>query len=188
MITGNYISIKDGILWRGNYHGQMKNALIKNADYIYILSPLGKIFSETAENINNIIGPSQKKYKNLLDTEATVIEETPNISQISQFLPENLIMDKQVKLVTTTRHQLENDTIYPGNMLRYFTEIDTQLKNKFEINDLACSEFSPHIDSEQVIYECQMYHDNKREAFLNYEFPHTEIRNHMRKTLFPHRG
>jgi len=71
LITGNYISTREGILWRGDFHGELKYNLISNSHHIYVLSPLGKIFNKSAKRINEIIQSSevpfasQKEYKTL---------------------------------------------------------------------------------------------------------------------------
>lgn len=71
LVSGNYISTRDGILVRGDYHGKLKYELMSNSHHIYILSPLGKIFNKSAERINKIIESSdvpfasQKEYKKL---------------------------------------------------------------------------------------------------------------------------
>jgi len=77
LITGNYISTREGVLWRGDFHGELKYNLISNSHHIYVLSPLGKIFNKSAKRINEIIKSSevpfasQKEYKTLDQFERT---------------------------------------------------------------------------------------------------------------------
>lgn len=82
LITGNYISTREGILCRGDFHGELKYLMISNSHHIYVLSPLGKIFNKSAKRINEIIQSSevpfasQKEYKTLdhLDKDCTKIK------------------------------------------------------------------------------------------------------------------
>ncbi len=184
LITGNYISIKDGILWRGKYHGQVKNALIANADYICILSPLGKIFPYTANDLNKCIAgsryplPPYKDYKDLRDNDALPygldIKDLEPTS-INKLLPYVIACNKPTHLITTKR---PSSSIYPTELAVYFEGNLREIENQFKDN-LHKTLFAPQIESEQVINELQIYKDS-REAFLNYEFPHPEIRTYMR--------
>lgn len=112
LVTGNYISLKDGILWRGNYHGKLKNYFVKLSDTIYIVAPLGKIFKDSKDDINRLISssryilPPDKSYKNLLDRDAFISSEAnhKNCDEIKMLLPEHYIKNKEVFFVTTQRH------------------------------------------------------------------------------------
>jgi len=103
IITGNYISIKDGLLWLGDYHGAMKDSYIYNSDWVYILSPLGKIVDMGADQINKAINeniPFNKRYKKLTDEDITKQYkelDTLNLqeSSIYNLLPEVLIQHKR---------------------------------------------------------------------------------------------
>ena len=167
----------------------MKNALIYNSDQVFILSPLGKIFDESIGSLNKIISETDyplavdKQYKSLKDSEAKLKplkagEFTQSESR--SLLPSILIDEKPVYLITTERETSEH---YPIELLKYFSDIYTKLGAIFHNGDLVSDIFSPQTDSDQVIIELNMYKDEK-EPYLNYEFPHPEIRNHMRKELF----
>lgn len=200
LITGNYISLKDGILWRGDYHGQMKNAYIVNSDYIYIISPLGKIFDNNVKEINSKISdpdlviPTEKCYRDLRDQKAfysnlnnahcvnnDILDFTG--SKIVKLLPDIISNNKEIYLFTTKRMSKHNN-IYPSELQTHFQNILTSLKTEFREN-LISPTFAPSLDSEQVIYELHLFSEkNEKEAFLNYEFPHREMRNSMRNELF----
>jgi len=93
LITGNYISTREGILWRGDFHGELKYNLISNSHHIYVLSPLGKIFNKSAKRINEIIKSSdvpfasQKEYKTLDQFEFDLCNDVnKNCDQIKRIL------------------------------------------------------------------------------------------------------
>jgi hypothetical protein len=202
LLTGNYISIGDGILWRGSFHGQMKNALAHCADSIYLLSPLGKVFNKTAGRINIINRESRypmvtsKEYKTLVDPEAQLRNEDchyigidparhafPSIigDTVERLLPSVLVKEKEVFLVTTNRSGREKGN-YPSPLLEHFSRIHSLLKDRFG-DYLISDDFSPDLAAAQAICELQMYRDPVH-AFLNYEFPHPEIRASMESELF----
>lgn len=54
-VTGNYVSIQDGILARGEKHTKVKEAMITVADESYLLAPLGKLIPCTCEEFNSLI-------------------------------------------------------------------------------------------------------------------------------------
>lgn len=164
----------------------MKNALICNADYVFILSPLGKIFDYSKDKINDIIKDTtyplafEKRYRDLKDRKALYediadIEESP----IEKLVPKKIIDGKKVFLVTTRR---EGDDIYPISFLEYFNTIYTKLSTYFGEKNILSDEFLPHRDSPRTVLQLKLFKD-RREGFLNYEFPHREIRGYMKKKL-----
>jgi hypothetical protein len=190
LLTGNYISIPDGILWRGEFHGQMKNALVHSAQHVYLLSPLGKIFNKTHTQLNDIIQRSRyysatsKNYKTLVDDEAALrFTDAPKFTEgaIQKLLPSALSSTRNIHLITTKRSARDGG-VYPGALLEYFSEIHGLLQDRLGAN-LIFEPFAPHIDAAQTICELQIYRD-EIEAFLNYEFPHQEIRAAIRTEIF----
>ncbi len=194
-ITGNYISLEDGILWRGAYHGVMKNAYVYNSDYVYILSPLGKIFQKDAESINKIPKrntlSSGKDYKSLRDTD--------DVSDIDDFASNNILFNNDCDLIKlipkniqtrcrenifliTTRRGCWDDSYYPANLNNYFTGIEMKLYEMFK-DHLIISDFCPEIDSEDVMLQLHFRTSHREDVFYNYEFPHPEVKAHMKDEI-----
>lgn len=191
LVTGNYISLKDGILWRGDYHGKLKNSLVKLSDVIYIVAPLGKIFKVSKDHINelirssNVILPPSKWYKDLLDSEAMISSSNnnnENTRQIKMLLPKEYVQNKEVFLVTTQRPPKRHDRIeYPPKLNTYFSKVYGGIKDCFE-QQLISVNFEPWNESAQTINDLLLFKDSVQ-AFLNYEFPHPEVREAMREKL-----
>jgi len=209
VLTGNYLSIKDGLLWRGNYHGAMKDAYIINSDCIYILSPLGKIFNkdvkwfENTQNKHSIT--SVKHYSKLtnLNLNDKHDDKSENIFEIEFFrrktvrekiqlteedkierlLPLPLIegIKNEVYLITTKRICM-NDSLYPAHLTNYFNEITKELHNIF-LKNLLIYDFSPEKDSEDVMRQLHFRTSQREDIFFNYEFPHAAMRAQMKGEL-----
>jgi|GEM_PF-6405391 len=195
VITGNYISIQDGVLWRGDYHGAMKDAYIKHSDYVFIISPLGKIFNKSVNEINDMIEKSpihltsHKQYRKLNDIgyeDSLKIFSDVNLqdSKISKLIPRDIAINKNnnVFLITSKRDP-KDDSIYPTSLLKYFLRIHSNLEICFRGKNIIDVDFSPDIHSEQVIQELSIYKSQLNEVFFNYEFPHPEIRAYMKEEL-----
>ncbi len=197
VLSGNYISIKDGLLWRGKYHGAMKNAMALLADEVYILSPLGKIFDLGFEEINEIIKSSrnplfnEKAYLTLTKAETIGILSHCGLEStfINKFLPDCLLKSpngnggvKKVSLVTT-RRKASTTGSYPIELFEYFSRISALLGQMFAGDTYICDSFSPQTDSEQVIYELKKYSTSPEYAYYSYEFPHYEMRDQMKDRL-----
>jgi hypothetical protein len=162
----------------------MKNAYIYNSDYVYILTPLGKIFDMTCDQINSVIATKAdslslaKSYKTLID--GIIYKGTKSI--------ENLIpvdYKKPIKIITTERKQLPQhyQDIYPSIIFEYFNRIQVTMEILFK-TALVRSEFQPIIDSQEVKEQLANFGPNYiYEAIYNYEFPHKEIRNYMKTVL-----
>lgn len=190
LITGNYITIREGVLWRGKYHGAIKNAYIKNSNYIFILSPLGKIFKIQLSKLNDIIKntnvplASFKKYNSLKSSDrAEEDDDNTDPGPTEKLVPDELIeLDsppKEVYLVTTKRTAKQN-SCYPPEFLNYFNKVYLRLCSKLGEDHVISEDFSPDIDSDDVIHQLHIYDKQYKEAFFNYEFPHPEIRNYMK--------
>lgn len=195
VITGNYISIQDGVLWRGDYHGAMKDAYIKHSDYVFIISPLGKIFDKSVKEINDMIEKSpihltsHKQYRKLNDIgdeNSLIAFSDLNLqnSEISKLLPRGIAINKNNKIfLVTSKRDPKDDSIYPTSLLKYFLGIHKNLELCFRCDGIIDVDFSPDIHSEQVIHELSIYKSQLNEVFFNYEFPHPEIRAYMKEEL-----
>ena len=191
IISGNYISTQDGVLWRGNFHGAMKDAMVKYSNLTYIVAPLGKIFSESTSEINDMIKESSiylnfetKDYKDLRDieTDADLLEilEIKNLkkSDIDKLLPNSLIMNKDIFLFTTSRSNTGDS--YPKPLMKRFIKIEALL-TKIYNEKIIRIDFDPGRDSDHVMVESQKHIRNPEVPYYNYEFPHQEIRAKMTK-------
>lgn len=198
IITGNYISIKDGVLWRGDDHGAMKDAYIYNSDYVYILSPLGKIFDKSCKDIIYIQEANnshQKKYHSLKDIENIGMlrffdennaEITITMNQddhLTRFLPDKLLKrcGNNIFLFTTKRVE-KKDSLFPGKLGKYFAIIIKKLEDEFGEN-LKISSFDPEISSNNVKHQLHYCVSQREDIFYNYEFPHAEVRNYMKNEI-----
>ena len=195
LITGNYITIDNGVLWRGDCHGDMKNAYIENSDYVFILSPLGKVLKLSLVDLNNIIKDttiplaSVKIYNSLMKKNGDKEDPGNNPENIKKLLPKGSIKSgdggkeqKEVYLITTKRTAKQN-SCYPPWFLNYFNDIHIKLCGKLTESHVIAEDFSPDIDSDEVIHQLHIYDRQYMEAFFNYEFPHPEIRKYMKDKM-----
>ena len=80
-----------------------------------------------------------------------------------------------------------NDSVLHINTLRgWGDKMDKEEKQENNntigtSGNILISDFSPKLQSEQVIIESKLYGDY--EAHLNYEFPHPELRDSMKEEL-----
>ena len=101
-------------------------------------------------------------------------------------MPANLIesgkSNKEVYLVTTKRTAKRNSS-YPTEFLNYFNSIYLKACAKLDEDHVIAEDFSPDIDSDDVIHQLHIYDKQYMEAFFNYEFPHPEIRKYMKDKM-----
>ena len=127
--------------------------------------------------------PPEKVYKDLRDGAAAIPQIDSDRflnSRIEKLLPSVLVEGKNVFPVTTQRIGTKRHA-YPKALVAYFAGIQGRLQQIFG-GSLIADRFSPQTESEQVIFELQVYKDDF-EPFLNYEFPHPEIRGSIRREI-----
>jgi hypothetical protein len=211
LVTGNYISLRDGILWRGYGHGMVKNAIIHNSEYVFCLSPLGKIFDLTAEDINKMIKPtSGKEYKKLTDIDENIdvnisggdidaCREYFELTQedctefksiydlfddeksIAQLVPNVYFSNDKKKKVFLVTTERNTGNNYDPRLIAYFAGIKNELSNLFSKEQLITEKFCPSLQSKKVIVESILFKTD--EALLRYEFPHPELREEIRQEI-----
>lgn len=207
VITGNYISTVEGILTRGTWHGMVKNALIHNADIVFIISPLGKIFDEYSQKINEMIEnspmffPPEKTYRPLSilsKEEQFFINDINNLCGLSKqdveyiclliefmekskpnhLIPNSLLDKNQTVYLVTTERDLQHN--YPNDFYKYFSKITNKLHNTFDKERILSTLFLPQLHSDEFIIKMEAIREI--DLYYEYEFPHKEIREYMRKS------
>lgn len=179
-ITGNYISLKCGILIRGEYHDEVKEEIINNSNEIYVLSPLSKFSPFTFDEINSefiikddfisINLTSIKKNKEYKKIDCNIFEKQP----LKSFY---IITSSSRRSYQSNGNKGLSDNKL-GSLYSYFENISGYLRHNLKVFEV---EFNPLVDCEQIIYDSKM--TSEFEAVLKYEFPHLEMRNWIRKRL-----
>lgn len=176
VVTGNYISLEDGILTRGDYHDIVKQRIIENSDHLYIASPLGKFSAYSNNEINK--GVMENVPKLLTHKEYGIV---PN-SSFNHLKTDDIYINKKITIVTSNKRNYKNegDSIpdvgtYLNNILNNI--LDLKEEGRFNV---LLSEFDPRFESEQVVYDRNI---DKFEAILKYEFPHRAMRDWLRKEI-----
>jgi hypothetical protein len=180
LISGNYISTRDGILTRGEYHPKLKYNLIYNSHHVYVLSPLGKFFNKSAEKISDMAKNSDESFKPQKEYIKLGKKDIANL------IPKELLEGRETFLVTTYRGS-NKDGLYPSYLLKYFSSISTAIDENFKNNkegdiNIFREEFNPQNDSYQVVHQLTIFKDSA-DVLFNYEFPHSVIRNSMKKYI-----
>lgn len=178
VITGNYLSTKDGILSRGEYHDVVKKNIIKNSHNVYILSPLGKLTTYSCDDLNAGVKDNvpvlfrHKKYKAIAK------------STFMDFADSDFYRDKTFTLITTCEREYGREgenmpqlSQHLNNAFLTLRECEKNSSNRFKLKE---AHFDPRYESEQVIHESPI---DRYEALLKYEFPHLAMRDFMRNEL-----
>jgi DeoR/GlpR family transcriptional regulator of sugar metabolism len=181
-ITGNYISITDGIMSRGDFHDSVKSEIIRQSDHIAILAPLGKIMKFSCNEINEGI-------KENLDplVKAKEYKHIPNTSIDNMVNGKDDFKGKKVRLITSDKRDYyipdKRITDISNHLNDTLTVIEHSVLRRKENNDfqLIKVKFNPVFDSQKVVMDISQ---NKYEAILQYEFPHPSMRSWKRELLF----
>lgn len=158
IVTGNYISVHDGLLARGKEHTEVKQAMIDIADECYFLAPLGKILKYKCGDLNSILKGQRKDY-----------EVVPHKN------------DKKPVLVYTFRpyHYADTNT----QLKLYFHDLKTSIEHAagFDVREEWGFEIDPFEMSVRMRVERQLM--DEQTAILNYEFPHPALRKEVKKSV-----
>lgn len=184
-ITGNYISVVDGIMSRGDFHDSVKLEIIKQSNHISILAPLGKIHKETCQEIVDGIGGN---IDGLIKPKTYDFIKGSNLEEMIE--GKSLFKSKKVKFISSdfrnyynNEPNIQNLQNHLNDNIKYIQQTEQTTKrisknyNDFEYVRVK---FNPIFDSRKVMSNIN-YHGY--EALLQYEYPHPSMRSWKRKTL-----
>jgi hypothetical protein len=160
---------------------------------VFIVSPLGKLFRQPANLINEMLQQSPirsartKSYKSLQQAKpiGRLAEMGLGASDATQCLvPSRLVNSSPQRFfLVTSKRACSGDSIYPRELESYFNKIHSEAIALFPAGHVLSEAFRPEIESEQVVAELHLYQKH-RQAFLNYEFPHPEVRGQIERDIF----
>lgn len=154
VVTGNYISLVDGLLSDDINHLETKKTIIEISDEVYVVAPLGKIVPFDCDKLNNMIKKSDPK-----------LTYSP--------VPGWDIGSKEINLFVSIRSDDYFSNLEPPTLRTYLGHVQSELLNRFDRTKLYTPLFQPLED----------LHLNIRAAILTvtralreYEFPHKAFR------------
>lgn len=178
LVTGNWVRIRTTKekppipipLARGRGHLDVKESMIRNSDEVYVIAPLGKIFSgHNKSNVLKLLELYSDSYEEL-DTEKQVYEITTNnrtkIKLITTFRPDNtfLLHNSSNNIISELKR---GETTQQNNNPPYVIEIDDKNINECKTN-------FEHYKIENIPHCLFKFKDVSSDGIiqLNEEFPH----------------
>jgi hypothetical protein len=157
--TGNYISIKEGVLARDRNHVDTKSNMIEVASEIYVLAPLGKLLPYNCDEINNLLE----------------FNEDMGYATLPKW--DERFTDRYI--VITTRQPEYFPQLNPLTLITYFGRVQGEVNDHYKDNLLKIP-FDP-MDDIQVRTSASIL--GRDRALREYELPHQNLRDKLIKKL-----
>ena len=163
VITGNYVSVKDGPLARDPDHVATKSAMIQEADETFVLAPLGKMLPYPGDIINELLklDDPEEEYRPL----ASWNDESQR---------------KKVTLVVTKRAPDYFCQIKPSELGVHFGRVQANIRETFDESHLIMISFDPSADIQVRTQASIMGLDR---TLREYELPHRNLRESLIEKL-----
>ena len=160
-ITGNYVSIDEGVLARDPNHVATKEAMIDVADEVLVLAPLGKFLPYSCVDINSLLGLHSK---------------TEQYSKLANWSG----AASKLRITVTTRKAYYWKKLQPDKFMSYLNGVQEQLTRNVPAARLVPLPFDP---SEDTAVRIQASIAGEPTALREYELPHRNMRESLLESL-----